>query len=198
LAGYLAAATGGPVLVPDYRLAPEYPYPAPLEDVRAAYGSLAVEGPVVVGGDSAGGAMALLLALSLRDEGAPPPAALLLISPVVDFTLASSAAYRGQDVLLRPSWVRDGTAAFVGDYDAAALSPLWQPLHDLPPVLLQLSEHERLRPEGEALAAALRTALVPVDDEVLHGLWHDVHLQAHLVPEAAEALSRMGIWALES
>ena len=76
LAAYLAAATGGAVVVPDYRLAPEHPYPAAVDDARAALRELSALGPVVLGGDSAGGALALLLAQQLRDEGADQPAAL--------------------------------------------------------------------------------------------------------------------------
>ena len=98
--------------------------------------------------------------------------------------------------MLRRSWLRGGSAAFVGAADARALSPLHQDLSGLPPVLVQLSEHERLRPEGEALVEGLRAAGVEVTGEVLADLWHDAHLQADLVPEAADAVTRLGAWAL--
>lgn len=195
LAGHLAAATGGPVVVPDYRLAPEHPHPAALDDVRAAFDELSAAGPVVLGGDSAGGALALLLALALRDTGAPRPTSLLLVSPVADLTGALAASYVGPDPVLRPAWLQGGSDAYAGGADPREVSPLHLPLHGLPRVLLQLSGHERLRPEGEALARRLREAGTEVTLELLDGLWHDVHLQADLVPEAAAAVRRLGTWA---
>lgn len=192
LAAHLAAATGGPVLVLDHRLAPEHPHPAAVDDARAAFRELSAQGAVVLGGDSAGGAVALMLALDLRDAGGQQPTALALISPVADLSGRSASSYRGPDPLLRRSWVRDGARAYLAGADAAALSPLNRDLHGLPRLHVQLAGDERLRPEGERLVAALRAAGNDVHDEVLPGLWHDVQLQADLVPEAAEALRRLG------
>jgi epsilon-lactone hydrolase len=198
-AAHLAHATGATVHVLDYRRAPEHPHPGAVEDADAALEELEATGagPVAVVGDSAGGALALLLAQARRDGQRPLPAALGLVSPVADLTLADSLAYTGPDPLLRRSWIRMGRDAFVGHGDPRALSPLHQPLHALPPVLLHLSGDERLRPEGERLAAGLRAAGVDVDLELLAGMWHDVHLHAALVPEAAEAVVRMGAWLKE-
>jgi cation diffusion facilitator CzcD-associated flavoprotein CzcO/acetyl esterase/lipase len=193
-AAHLSRAARAAVLVLDYRLAPEHPYPAAVDDAEAALEALLDAGRVAVVGDSAGGTLALLLALRRRDAGLPPPEALGLVSPLVDLTLSLSGAYRGRDVVLRHGWVRSGSTAFAGGHDLRALSPLHRTLHDLPPVLVQLAEHERLRPEGELLVDALRRAGGRVDLERLDGLWHDVHLQADLVAEAAAAVSRMGRW----
>jgi epsilon-lactone hydrolase len=192
-AAHLALAAAAPVHVLDYRRAPEHPYPAAVDDADAALEELAAGGPVAVVGDSAGGAVALLLALRRQREGRPLPAALALVSPLVDLTLASSDGYRGRDPLLRRSWVADGGAAFAGN-DPVAASPLFSDLAGLPPTLVHVSEHERLRPEGEALAARLRKAGVDVEHELLPRLWHDAHVHADLVPEAADAVARMGRW----
>lgn len=193
-AAHLAVASGAPVHVLDYRLAPEHPYPAAVDDADRAFVELAGRARTAVVGDSAGGALALLLAQRLRDDGRPQPRALALVSPVVDLTGATSDAYRGPEPVLRASWVRSGCAAFVGAGDARTLSPLRRGLAGLAPALVHLASDERLRPEGEALVAGMAAAGTTVQSETLDGLWHDVHLQSHLVPAAAAATARMGRW----
>jgi acetyl esterase/lipase len=165
-----------------------------VDDALAAYRELSARGPTAVFGDSAGGCLALLLALQLRDAGAQLPPALALVSPVTDLTLERSAAFRGVDAVVRRTWLRDGVRSFVGTADAASLSPLNARLAGLPPVLLQVAARERLRSEGEELATRLRTEGVEVEAEVLPELWHDAHLLAHLAPGAAQAVRRMGEW----
>ncbi|MFP5218662.1 MAG: alpha/beta hydrolase [Actinomycetes bacterium] len=196
-AAHVAHAVEAPVVVLDYRRAPEHPYPAAVDDAEAAFEQLSADGPARVVGDSAGGAIALLLALRRREAGRPAPAALALVSPVADLTLTDALAYRGADAMLRRSWVRQGRDAFVGAVDPRTISPLHRDLTGLPPVLLHVSEHERLRPEGERLAVALGEAGVDVTHELLPDVWHDVHVHAHLVPEGAEAVLRLGRWLRE-
>jgi monoterpene epsilon-lactone hydrolase len=193
LAGHLSASAGAPVYVLHYRRAPEHSFPAPVDDALAAYEELAAQGPAAVFGDSAGGCLALLLALRLRDAGTPPPA-LALVSPVTDLTLATSDGYAGVDAVVRRDWLRSGTRAFVGGADAVAMSPLAAPLAGLPPVRVQVAAAERLRAEGEDLAARLLAAGVEVELDVLPRVWHDVHLLAHLVPEGAAAVADLGRW----
>lgn len=145
-------------------------------------------------GDSAGGTLALLLASRLRDSGAPAPAALGLVSPLADLTLAMGEAYEGSDPYLNVAWGRQGSAAFLGGADAAALSPLTSDLSGLPPMLVHVSEHERLRPEGVELVERVRAAGGSADVVVLDDLWHDVHLQCHLVAAAGQATDDLGRW----
>ena len=193
LAAHLSAAAGAPVYVLHYRRAPEHAFPAPVDDARAAYDELAARGPTAVFGDSAGGCLALLLALRLRDAGVEPPG-LALVSPVTDLTLARSDAFAELDVVVRRDWLRQGVLAFVGNADPTVVSPLGAKLAGLPPVWMHVAAQERLRAEGEELAGRLRAAGVDVGLRVLPGLWHDVHLLAHLVPEGAAAVRELGVW----
>lgn len=193
-AARLALAAGVAVTVLDYRRAPEHPYPAPVDDAAAAYDELSARGRVAVVGDSAGGALALMLARRLRDSGGQLPAALGLVSPLVDLTLAMGEAYQGFDPYLNVAWGRQGSAAFLGGADAVSLSPLHGDLSGLPPMLVHVSEHERLRPEGIELVERVRAAGGGAELVVLDGLWHDVHLQCHLIAEAATATDDMGRW----
>jgi acetyl esterase/lipase len=188
LAAGLAASSGAQVVVPDYRRAPESPWPAAVDDAVAAYDELAAAGPVAVVGDSAGGSLALLLARRR------PPVALGLVSPVADLTGATSAAYRGHDALLRQDWLQAGAAAWVGGADARELSALHADLSGLPPVLVHVGEHERLRPEAELLVQRIVAAGGAAELVVLPGMWHDAHVFAHLVPQAAQATAALGQW----
>jgi monoterpene epsilon-lactone hydrolase len=193
-AARLAAAAGVAVTVPDYRLAPEHPYPAPVADAQAAYDELAPHGPVAVVGDSAGGTLALLLPQRLRDHGAQVPVALGLVSPLVDLTLALSDSYCGPDPYLNREWGYQGRDAFVGAADPRGLSPLHPDLSGLPPLQVHVGEHERLRPEGVELVERVRAAGGSAELVLLPGLWHDAHLQAHLIAVAATATDELGRW----
>lgn len=175
---HLAAAVGAPVYLLDYRLAPEHPHPAAVEDALAALRAVP-EQTLVLGGDSAGGSLALLVA----PQSPRPLAGVALVSPLVDLTLASCRAWPGDDVLVTVAWGELGVGSmFPGDElpDLTAVT-------DLPPAVVHVSEHERLRPEGEALAGRLGAELVLVRDG-----WHDIHLQAGLVRRADEAVAQLG------
>jgi len=178
-AGALAAAAGVRVYLLDYRLAPEHPHPAAVDDALAAL-PLVPESRVLLGGDSAGGCLALLAALKSPRE----LAGLALVSPVVDATRRTSQQYDGKDALIRAAWVEAGTEAYFG---AEGPNLLEADLTALPPTVVHVSEHERLRAEGEQLAAKVGAELVMIE-----GAWHDVHLQAGLVRLADDAVSRLG------
>jgi acetyl esterase/lipase len=196
----LALETGMPVHVPAYRLAPENPYPAQLDDARAAVATLEGEGldvrNMIFAGDSTGAHLALTLAIQRRDMGLALPRSLILISPCVDWTLTSLPT-NSTDALLTPGWVtwtRDG-------YVAPALrgSPLVSPIHAdlrrLPPVLIQSSSKELFCHEARRLYTALLGAHSSVTWQEWHGLWHDFQMHAALVPEGRDAVRRMARFA---
>ena len=170
-AARLAEATGCVVYLLDYRLAPEHPHPAAVDDVRAALADVP-EQRVVLGGDSAGGALALLA--EARDI-----VGLALVSPIIDLTHASARAWTGQDVLLNLSWAEMGVEKMFGTTPPAVPDPLV-------PTVVHVAEHERLRPEGEALAGRVGAAL-----HVVPRGWHDIHLQAGIVREGDAALAQL-------
>jgi epsilon-lactone hydrolase len=196
LATRLASATGTTVHLLDYRLAPEHPFPAALDDVVAAWGELA-EGTdprrIALAGDSAGGWLALMAALRLRDAGKPLPAVLGLVSPWLDLTGASWPA-DVTDPMLRPSWLRRCAAGFAPGADLAdpGLAPLAADLSGLPPMVVHVGSEEILLEDAIALARHARAAGVPVDLRRLDGLWHVAHASAGMVAASTAAVTALG------
>jgi epsilon-lactone hydrolase len=196
LASHLAAAAGATVHLLEYRLAPEHPYPAPLDDVLAAWRELLARGAdpadTALAGDSAGGWLALTAALRLRDAGERLPAALGLISPWLD--LSGGSWPDRPDAMLRPSWLHRCAADLApgSDLSAVEFAPLRADLTGLPPVVVHAGSEEILLPDTVALARRARAAGVPVEARRFDGLWHVAQTSAGLVPDATTAVTAMG------
>jgi monoterpene epsilon-lactone hydrolase len=200
LTSALAAASGLAVHVPDYRLAPEQPCPAALEDARAVYAGLARQSrAVVLAGDSAGGGLALALAQALRAGGERAPAALLLISPWVDLNCSSAtfAERAARDPLLSPGGLRRWAACYAGARGVS--DPVCSPLHGeaggLPPVLIQVGSEEVLLDDSRRLHARIEAAGGRATLRVFEGLWHDFQLHAGLLADADAAIAELGAFA---
>lgn len=197
----LARGAGITVWAPDYRLAPEHPCPAALDDALACYQALLDSGipsnRIVLAGDSAGGGLALALALTLRDKGLAVPAGLALISPLTDPSL-SSPSVKGNariDPMVRRSWVAQGVAWYACARAAGVHAPLSMNLAGLPPILVQVGEQEILRDDAFRLAAHARACGVPCQLEEYAGRWHVFHLQVFYLRSAAHAIGRLAAFA---
>lgn len=195
---HLSAATGATVLHIDYRLAPEHPFPAGLDDACTSYRWLldAFGAPTVISGDSAGGGLAMGVLLRARDEGVPLPTGVALISPWIDLTLtAPSVRARAQtDPLLGPDNLQTMVDAYLTGHDARdpLASPRFADLAGLPPMLVLAGGREILHDDAVGLHAAAVAAGV---DAILHvhdHLFHVFPLFAGAIPEADEALRVIG------
>ncbi len=189
------ATRGFRVFAPDYRLAPEHPFPAAVEDVVAAWRGLqaSVPGRAVVAGDSAGGTLALALMLALRDEGAPLPGGAALFSPGTDLagTGNSVRINSRRDAMFRGDGLRHLAAAYLGGADPRTplASPLYADFAGLPPLLIHVGEREILRDDSTRLAERARAAGVSVDLRVWPVVPHVWQFAHATVPEARRSLA---------
>jgi len=200
LAARLGRAGRMRVLFPEYRLAPEHPFPAAIDDVRAVWRWLRTNQQLsarsmAVAGDSAGGGLAVALLVATRDAGDALPAAAVLMSPTVDLTSsgASMTDRADEDPISTPALLRQLASDYLAGADPKTplASPLFASLSGLPPLLVQVGTADLLLSDSERLAEAATEAGVDVLLEVGEGLPH-VYQLALGTPEAAQATERAG------
>jgi monoterpene epsilon-lactone hydrolase len=205
LAGALTAATELSALVPEYRLAPEHPYPAALEDATRAYtwlldGGRAPE-EIVIAGDSAGGGLAMSLLLSLDRQSLPLPGGVVLLCPWVDLTCESlgERPVEEADAVITQEQGQVFAEAYLGGHpvDDPVLSPLTADLTGLPPMLIQAATGDPARIEARHLAERARAAGVDVHLELYPVLTHDFHVFWSFLPEARDAIHQAGEFVAE-
>ena len=198
LVGDLVRRTGVNAITLDYRLAPEHPYPAAVDDARAAYEALLAQGmapgQIVLAGESAGGGLAVAALLAARDAGLPMPSCAFLLSPYADLTLSGETLVERQslDPILTPEGLRVRAPEYVAGADASdpLISPIFGDLSGLPPLLIQVGSHEILLSDALRLSARAATSDVAVTLDVTPGVPHVFQGFAGLLDEAAAALDR--------
>lgn len=201
LASHIARAAGTRALLPEYGLAPEHPYPEPIEDSVEVYRALLADGldpnRILIAGDSAGGGLAVATLLTLRDEGLPMPRAAFLLSPWLDLSASGETMQTRSE---RDPWFRADDIRVIARYYCEPdqltdprVSPVYADMHGMPPMHIQVGDDEILLSDATRLADKLRAAGVEVTVDVWHEMWHVFQAFLLVVPEAREAVSRMGV-----
>jgi len=201
LAG-ISAASGARGFAIEYRLAPEHPFPAAVEDAVAGYRWLLSTGvdpaQIIIGGDSAGGGLTVATLVALKDAGERLPAGAMCISPWTDMALTGESLMSKAEA--DPMITTDGIArvrdAYVGTADPRAplASPIYADLSGLPPMLIQVGENEVLLSDSTRLAERAEAAGVDVTLEVWPDMFHVWHFFAAMLPEGQQAIDRIGEW----
>ena len=182
----------------EYRLAPEHPYPAAIEDSLAAYGWLLSKGvsplQIVIVGESAGGGLCLAMLLALRDKGIPQPAAAVALSPWTDLKITGDSYRTKVKVCISPRGMNTVCSKYyVGDNDPCLpwISPLYGDLHGLPPICIYVGDDETMRDDSLRFAEKAQEAGVEITLNVAQGMVHCYPLFAPLFPEATQAMQEI-------
>ncbi len=191
-------ASGIPALLFEYRLAPENPYPAALEDAVAAYHYLLKQGikpsNIAFVGDSAGGGLCLATLLAIKDREMPLPAAAVAYSPITDFTCSGESHQTKINVCLSPIGMAPALAKhYAGDQDFTlpTISPLFGDLQGLPPLLIYAGEDETLRDDAIRFGEKAKAAGVDITLQIGEGMFHCYPVTAPLFPEATKAFEEI-------
>jgi monoterpene epsilon-lactone hydrolase len=197
LCSRIARATGLRALALDYRLAPEHPYPAAVEDAVAGYRWLRSQGleasQIAIAGDSAGGGLTLATLVALRERGEELPACAVCLSPLTDLTGAGPDEAHDDPLLTRESVQMMADTYLQGaDAKQPTASPVLADFRGFPPLLLQVGTRERLLPDSQRVAERARAAGVDVTLEKGQGLIHVWHLFGPEMPESRDAVATIG------
>lgn len=203
LAALISGACGVQVLLNEYRLAPEHKYPAANDDCLSAYRWLTENGvpaeDIIIGGDSAGGALTIMTLLSLRDAGEPLPKAAFLFSPWTDLVNFDGESYVSRAALDPVTHLKGSqiAASLYVDHltvKPPILSPINQDLSGLPPLFIQVGDHETLLSDSTRLAERAKKAGIDVTLEIWENMWHVFQSLAAVLPEAEQAIDHAGRW----
>jgi epsilon-lactone hydrolase len=200
LASQIGRRTRAKVISVDYRLAPENPYPAAVDDALAAYEALLGSGTapsdIVFAGESAGGGLAVATLVNARDHGLPLPAAAYVMSPYADLTLAGTSidTKSKADPLLSRELLQPRVTDYTAGHDPALglISPVFADLSGLPPLIIQAGTHEVLLDDAVRLARQAAAADVEVTLDITPGVPHVFQAYYPILDEAAAALDRAG------
>ena len=200
LASQVGRRTHAKVISVDYRLAPEHPYPAAVDDALAAYEALLHDGiapaDIAFAGESAGGGLAIATLVNARDHGLPLPAAAYVMSPYADLTLAGTTmeTRREVDPLLSRELLQSRIPDYTAGQDAALclISPIFADLSGLPPLIIQAGSHEVLLDDAVRLAGQAASADVQVTLDITPGVPHVFQAYSPMLDEAGAALDRAG------